>query len=111
MRTGYVGELRYGLLNDARRLDQRALPMMAERYAALAQPRGEPAARPLPPLRLTRAMPSPAHSCCTPRPGRCRHRVVCLCPGAEYGPAKRWPAQHFAELARQLARRGLPGAG
>jgi heptosyltransferase-2 len=32
--------------------------------------------------------------------------VTVLAPGAEYGPAKRWPARHFAEVARTLAARG-----
>jgi len=32
--------------------------------------------------------------------------VAVLCPGAEYGPAKRWPTAYFAELARELRRLG-----
>jgi len=34
--------------------------------------------------------------------------VLVLAPGARYGPAKRWPAERFAEVARQWAR-GAPG--
>jgi heptosyltransferase-2 len=33
--------------------------------------------------------------------------IAVLCPGAEFGPAKRWPADYFARLARLLAARGF----
>ncbi len=39
-RVGFIGEARYGLLTDARRLDERTLPRMVERFASLAFARG-----------------------------------------------------------------------
>lgn len=105
LRTGYRGEMRFGLLNDRRRLDRGALPRISERYAALAQPAGEPIARELPEPRLvvdeqSRSQALEKHGLDASRP------VAVLAPGAEYGPAKRWPAAHFAALARTLAARG-----
>jgi heptosyltransferase-2 len=104
-RTGYIGELRHWLLNDARRLDKEALPQIAQRYAALALPRGEKLAPPLPTLAL-RVDDAGRHAVLD-RLGLDRNRpAAALCPGAEYGPAKRWPARYFAELAQGLAARG-----
>jgi heptosyltransferase-2 len=105
-RTGYIGEMRWGLLNDARALDKVGLPLIVERYAALAQPSREPFARPLPAPRLT---VDPAARNATLRElGLSLDRPVAVfAPGAEFGPAKRWPARHFASLARQLAARGM----
>jgi heptosyltransferase-2 len=105
LRTGWRGEMRYGLLNDIRRLDETALPLIVERYAALAQPAGEALRRPLPNPRLAvdpaaRDATLAKHGLDTSRP------VAAFAPGAEYGPAKRWPARHFAQLARDLAARG-----
>jgi heptosyltransferase-2 len=105
LRTGYVGEFRYPLLNDARRLDAQALPLMVERYAALADSPGS---------RLTRPLSSPRLEVREPERAALRRRleltdnapVAVFCPGAEYGPAKRWPAAYFAELARKLASGG-----
>jgi heptosyltransferase II len=105
LRTGYVGEFRYALLNDARRLDRHALPLMVERYAALADSPG---------IRLTRPLPSPRLAVREPERAALRRRldlideapVAVFCPGAEYGPAKRWPAAYFADLARRLAGEG-----
>jgi heptosyltransferase-2 len=107
LRTGYVGELRYGLLNDARTLDERTLPMMADRYAALAQAAGEPLQRPLPALHLRVDPGARATLLRTLGLDPAAAPVICLCPGAEYGPAKRWPAQYFADLARALKADGF----
>lgn len=104
-RTGWRGEWRYGLLNDLRVLDEQALPLIAERYAALAQPRGEPLERPLPPPRLATDVAAGAAALFKFGLGT-KQPILALAPGAEYGPAKRWPARHFASLARTYAGRG-----
>ena len=105
LRAGFVGEGRYGLLNVRHKLDAEKLPLMVERFAQLAEKPGAELPRPLPapkliahPLTVGRALDDlglvqPA-------------RLVVFCPGAEFGPAKRWPVRHFAALAQQLAADG-----
>lgn len=104
-RTGFRGEWRFGLLNDVRRFDPERVPRLVDRFVMLAVDREAPAPR-APEPRL-------AHFPERTRAARERHglgdggRVVALCPGAEFGPAKRWPVRHFATLARALARQGV----
>jgi heptosyltransferase-2 len=100
-RTGFVGEARFGLLNDWRG-GEKALPRMVDRCAALALPAGAalPASWPVPELRVR-----PADAAAWRRArGLGDGRAVALAPGA-VGPSKRW--SYFAEAARALAERGL----
>jgi heptosyltransferase-2 len=101
-RVGYRGEARYGLLTDARKLDKKALPRLVDRFAALAVPPGglvPMAPSPvLVPDTANRAAAMRALHLKTDRP------VVVLCPGAEFGAAKRWPPNQFAELAAMFLR-------
>jgi heptosyltransferase-2 len=100
VRTGYTGEMRWGIVNDRRRLDRRALPRLVDRYAALAaDPGSTPAAATAPVLVPDRANLDAAVRALDLRIDR---GVAILCPGAEFGPAKRWPAEHFADLARRF---------
>jgi len=105
LRVGYVGESRYGLLNVIHKLDEKKLPLMAERYAQLAETPGDAVMLPLAPAHLR--VDEGNLLITVSRLGLDRSKpVTAFCPGAEYGPAKRWPARHFAELARRLAARG-----
>ena len=104
-RTGYSGEMRWGTLNDVRLLDELALPQMAQRYAALALDPRQPLPAVLPQPQLSSKAETRLATLERLGLGGAR-RAVAMCPGAEYGPAKRWPPSYFAELARELTARG-----
>ena len=105
-RVGFTGESRYGLINVRHHLDKLALPLMVERFAQLAETPGAALPRPVayPVLRSTPVdQQRTLDELGIARPDK----LVAFCPGAEYGPAKRWPAAHFAELAKKLAAEGF----
>ncbi len=106
VRTGWLGEHRYGLLNDRRRLDEARYPLMVERFLALALEPDEPLPEPRPQPELTVDRDNQARLLAALNLEPCSALV--LCPGAEYGPAKRWPAAHYAAVARHALRQGRP---
>ena len=106
MRTGFVGEARWGLLNDARRLDKQALPLMVERFALLAEDAGNPPKHPLAAARL-KVDDAQCRATLAKLGLAIKRPVAVLCPGAEFGPSKRWPPDYFSELARKLSAAGL----
>jgi heptosyltransferase-2 len=102
-RVGFVGEARFGLLNDWR-WGERKLPRMVDRCAALALPEGSPvpAEWPLPEL----VVPAAEVAAWRERLGLEGRPAVALCPGA-VGPSKRWTAAGYGEIARTLTARGM----
>ena len=105
-RIGYKGEMRYGLLTDRRHLNKQALPLMVDRFAWLAQAANTGLSRPLSNPRI-RVDTTESAAMLERHELPVQARVACFCPGAEYGPAKRWPTKHFASLAKQLVDRGF----
>ena len=104
-RTAFLGEQRYGLINDIRALDQEVLPMTVQRFVALGQAATDAQPPHVLPPRLQvdtanqqRLLQTLDLSLDQP--------AVALMPGAEYGPAKQWPLEHFAVLARELMTQG-----
>ena len=106
-RTGYRGEMRYGLLNDIRGLDTTVLSQTVQRYVAHAYNESEysvsPPEAPYPELRSDRKN---AESLLVKLQLNLDKPVVGFMPGAEYGPAKQWPAEYFAQLADLLIKNG-----
>jgi heptosyltransferase II len=104
VRTGFVGEMRFGLLND-RRAGERKLPRMIDQMGALAMPKNStlPPEWPLPELQV------PVEELERWRKQRGltaeSKPVFALSPGA-VGAGKAWPASHYGELARALTKDG-----
>ena len=107
-RTGWKGEMRYGLLNDLRVLDKQAFPLMVERYVALAYSKQN--------IHSAKDIPQPI---LWPKLNVLTDEVeqtlstfnitndeplIGFCPGAEFGPAKRWPDYHYAALADKIVK-------
>lgn len=99
LRTGYVGESRYGLLNL---LYKKKNASMVLHYATLSEPPGKEVPQPLPQPCL-RAVPAQIEA--TREKFGLAGRYAVLCPGAEYGPAKRWP--YFRQLSERMGMRAV----
>lgn len=101
IRTGWLGEMRFGLLNDWRILNKKIYPMMVQRFLALGNTKTL-AKKALdwqafqPHLEINHKQKSKEFKSLfliEKKP------LLILCPGAAYGPAKCWPAEYFAEIA------------
>ncbi len=104
-RTGFLGECRFALLNDVRRLHKVALPRTVDRFIALGLESGE--AAPAIPMPALKTKPQDGHAALARlRQAVPQAPVLALCPGAEYGPAKRWPAPYYAEVANAKLAQG-----
>lgn len=94
-RIGYFGEARVGLLTHRLKNPKNKPPMVAF-YSALSGQANFESDRPQ--LVIAEAEVSAALA----ELGLVKDGFYVFAPGAEFGPAKRWPASHFAELAAQL---------
>ena len=101
-RIGYLGEARLGLLTHRlKNPPKNKRPPMVAFYSALSGATDVSQDRPV--LQCDGvAVEAALHAL-----GLLRGRYVVLVPGAEYGPAKRWPAAHFVQLAQSLNAQGL----
>ena len=99
IRTGWLGEMRYGLINDIRLSKKETNNLMVEKFAALSIQRENYSLENLsyPSLDI-----DPANQQDLLNKLKINLALPCLaiCPGAEFGPSKRWPAEYFAEVAK-----------
>ena len=99
-RVGYHGESRRLLLTQRLANPPRGeRPPMVAFYSALSGDGASDVAADRPQLQLQPALLASTLQAL----GLQAQGYYALAPGAEYGPAKRWPAAHFARLAAQLA--------
>ena len=105
-RTGWKGEARYGLLNDLRKLDKSVFSLMVQKYVGLAHPKGvEPDQFECPNPSLV-SKPEFVEDAVSAFSLTTNEPILALCPGAEFGRAKKWPERHYAEIASRHIENG-----
>lgn len=110
-RRGWKGEMRYGFLNDLRS-NKNDYPKMVQRYVALAFEKGHiPSAEemviPQPYLKVDMEEVAKTKQHFVKQFELAEYRsVIGFCPGAEFGPAKRYPHYHYAKVAEKLIEQG-----
>jgi len=105
-RTSFLGEMRYGLINDIRPLDKEKLPRTVDRFVSLGLPLNADLPANLPNPTLTADTENALANLQKLGVAAPTNKVLGLCPGAEYGEAKRWPAEYYAEVAREALNKG-----
>ena len=105
IRTGFRGEMRYGLINDMRQLNNDAMPRLVDRLVYLGQPQQTPLPKSITPPCLI-VKPANAQICMERLGVDNELPIIILAPGAAYGPSKQWPARYFAKLAEHYGNKG-----
>ena len=103
-RKGWLGEARYLLLNQTAALPAERLPLMIERFMGLLEI-GEVPPKPYPQPQLSVDFKQQEKLIDSYQLLQ-RGQAIALCPGAEFGQAKRWPVQHFVEVAQKVISAG-----
>lgn len=99
-RTGWLGEYRWGLLNDARHLNKDVYRRMIDQFMALGLSAHSALPKPNPLPRLAINLTSRNEllrrlNLMTDEP------ILALCPGAAFGSSKRWLPEYYAQTANQ----------
>jgi heptosyltransferase II len=107
-RTGWAREGRALIMNDTRRLDKKAYPLMVQRFVALAYDNDHPwdhETCPPPALQVdennVRAVMAELKLLIAPN-----QQVLALAPGAAFGETKRWPMEYYADIANKKLQQG-----
>ena len=105
-RTGFLGEMRYGLINDIRPLDKAKLPRTMDRFVTLGLDKNAKVPSKLPNPKIIANHENAVATLTKLNHKKPSQKVLGLCPGAEYGEAKRWPIEYYAEAAKAALAKG-----
>ena len=100
VRTGWLGEMRFGLINDLRSKDKSNYPLMIEQFAKLS-------INPIKDLNKSLPYPSLRIDSHNLEEQLLNLRIdygkpsIAICSGAEFGPAKKWPSYYYAEVCNE----------